>query len=637
MIELRRGESGEEQKQRVRRLVQEIGELVHRALDGEVFWSEFIAKVEQALGAVKGEVWIGDRCEVGAGELAGQQLAARVYQAGKIQWEGNWLGCPVLESGAVVVVKFEGQLSETAREGLAKFLEQLSGYATAFLKKQGGEEKSRLLGQVELFNREVHKSLQASKVAYCAANEGRLILEVDRLSVLMKRGERWKVEAVSGVASVERRAESVKRAEKLVRCVLATGEGLIYEGAEEGLPPQISGALHEYLDETHARSLAIVPLIRMPESTDDTGGTPATGEAIGALVAECFEAGHLPAGFALRSEVIAEHAATALGHAAEVESLWLWPVWKKLGRIRAYLGQKKWATGAVVALVLVGLGLLVAWPADFELTGPGTLEPQQRGEVFARGAGVVEEIRVDHSDNVKQGQVIIVLKNAEFELELQEVVGKRLETEKNIDAVEATLVDRLLPLDQRSRLSEELNSLESTLTSLSTQEKLLRLQLADLQTPSPMTGQVITWDARRRLLARPVERGEVLLSVADLQGPWVLDLNIPEQRMGHIAQAFAEAQQQGQPLTVRFIPATDPNLELTAQVEKIAQRAEVEETQGNCVRLIASFDRRQLHPSLLRPGAAVTARIHCGKRPLGYVWLHELWEWVQREILFRFS
>jgi hypothetical protein len=36
-----------------------------------------------------------------------------------------------------------------------------------------------------------------------------------------------------------------------------------------------------------------------------------------------------------------------------------------------------------------------------------------------------------------------------------------------------------------------------------------------------------------------------------------------------------------------------------------------------------------------RPGATVVARIHCGRRALGYVWLHEVWEFIQSRVLFR--
>ena len=34
-----------------------------------------------------------------------------------------------------------------------------------------------------------------------------------------------------------------------------------------------------------------------------------------------------------------------------------------------------------------------------------------------------------------------------------------------------------------------------------------------------------------------------------------------------------------------------------------------------------------------RPGATTTAKIHCGRRSIGYVWLHDIWdaaiEWLR--------
>ena len=38
----------------------------------------------------------------------------------------------------------------------------------------------------------------------------------------------------------------------------------------------------------------------------------------------------------------------------------------------------------------------------------------------------------------------------------------------------------------------------------------------------------------------------------------------------------------------------------------------------------------------LKVGADVKAKIHCGREPVGYVLFHELWEFIQSRILFRF-
>jgi hypothetical protein len=45
----------------------------------------------------------------------------------------------------------------------------------------------------------------------------------------------------------------------------------------------------------------------------------------------------------------------------------------------------------------------------------------------------------------------------------------------------------------------------------------------------------------------------------------------------------------------------------------------------------------QLHQEKkLTPGAEVTAKIYCGRRPLGYVLLHDVFEFIEARVLFRF-
>jgi hypothetical protein len=36
----------------------------------------------------------------------------------------------------------------------------------------------------------------------------------------------------------------------------------------------------------------------------------------------------------------------------------------------------------------------------------------------------------------------------------------------------------------------------------------------------------------------------------------------------------------------------------------------------------------------VRAGARVTARIHCGSRSIGYVWLHDFIDFVRTSLLF---
>jgi hypothetical protein len=39
-------------------------------------------------------------------------------------------------------------------------------------------------------------------------------------------------------------------------------------------------------------------------------------------------------------------------------------------------------------------------------------------------------------------------------------------------------------------------------------------------------------------------------------------------------------------------------------------------------------------PPGARAGTSATARVHCGRRPIGYVWLHDLIDAVRTQVLF---
>jgi hypothetical protein len=172
----------------------------------------------------------------------------------------------------------------------------------------------------------------------------------------------------------------------------------------------------------------------------------------------------------------------------------------------------------------------------------------------------------------------------------------------------------------------------------------LRKQLAlwekkkeKLQVRSPLTGHIVTWNVADRLRNRPVKLGEDLLEIADPSSPWELEVTMPESRMGHIAKAQTEAAREGKKLPVSFILALNPGEELKGHVEEIHRSAEVRGETGNTVLVRVSFDQKRLREVVSDPkiGNTATAKIYCGKRAIGYVWLHDLVDFVRAKILFR--
>ncbi len=187
---------------------------------------------------------------------------------------------------------------------------------------------------------------------------------------------------------------------------------------------------------------------------------------------------------------------------------------------------------------------------------------------------------------------------------------------------------------------EKLKAL-AQIAALSEKLEILREKQSELQVTAPQAGIITTWDVRGKLLNRPVERGQKLLTLADPTGGWELILQMPDDKMGHLLKAKYELAQQNPNanLVVKFILATHPGVELEGVIKEIHTIAEVQGEAGNMVQLKVQFDQAQLAKANitdLRPGATVTANVLCGKTSLGYAWFHEVIAFVQSRVLFRF-
>ena len=150
-----------------------------------------------------------------------------------------------------------------------------------------------------------------------------------------------------------------------------------------------------------------------------------------------------------------------------------------------------------------------------------------------------------------------------------------------------------------------------------------------------LDGVIVTWQVRDRLLFRPVERGQVLMSIADKTGEWELEIHMADDRLGHINKALSRAGQEGRKLEVDYILATDPGTRHYGIVEEIHEQAEVRGEQGNTVLVRITIDPARHEKEELGAGATVTARVDCGKHALGYVWFMDVMAFFQTQIFFR--
>ena len=265
--------------------------------------------------------------------------------------------------------------------------------------------------------------------------------------------------------------------------------------------------------------------------------------------------------------------------------------------------------------------------------------------MFARSDGIVDEIHVKHGDTVKEGDVLATLRKPQLAFEFSRLAGEITTAQSRLDSIRAArLAAGESPSekqnDKSNQLTAEEEEVKALLTGLKQQEQILKLQETDLEMRSPMSGTVITWNIEELLAARPVARGQDLLTVADLSGKWVLEVEVPDYRIGHVlaAQEEQRSEHKSDELPTSFVLATEPGARYDGTVQRVALAAETEKVEkangANVLVTVAIKNPAAIPADELRPGATAIVKIHCGRRSLGYVWLHELWETIQSRVLF---
>ncbi len=668
----------EQTKQQIRSLVVEIAQLAKEDVAPEEFYGQFLDRVVSALAATGGAVWtVNDdgrlalqyqinlqQTKLRDDEQSQAQHGRLLYKAlgenrgmivpphsGAGEDDTDQAANPTefmlllgplktdLETAGVLEVFQRPDAGPNTQKGYLRFLMQMCELAGDFLKShqlRHFSDRQVLWTQLEDFTHISHLSLDPRETAYTIANEGRRLIECDRVSVAIRRGNKCRVEAISGQDLFDKRSNIVRLLGKLATAVVATDEPVWYTGDTSQMAPQVEDAVQEYVDESHSKTVAVLPLKRPVPSDEEEEPQNRTEPQppIAALIVEQIEDSRVPQTMVQRVEVVCRHSSIALANALEHQSLFLMPLWRAIGKSRWVLRARTLPkTIAVILVVAAAAVALAVCPADFTLHSKGTLEPVNRREVFAAIDGRVTELDVKHGDVVEKDQLLARLRNTDLEVAITDLIGRRATTGKQILSIRRRLNEKGLSIDERNRLYGELAALNEQRRNLDTQWSLYQEKRKDLEVRSPADGQVVTWDLYRRLINRPVQRGQVLMRVADPNGHWQLELHMPEDRMGFIAQAQNKLAD-GEALKVEYQLETDPGKDFFGTVKEIHLRASVRGEEGNTVLIKVEIDEDEL-PSL-RSGATVGAKVHCGRRAIGYVWFHDFIAFIQSRILFRY-
>jgi hypothetical protein len=667
----------------IQAVLEEIARLSLRTMPRAEFHAAVMAKTVHALSAVAGAIWwraadgslsLDAECRLSQTDLQsssatqaahlrllnqvcaaadpiavspGQTLAGRGSGDEAVTENGSaaanpsqyWLALAPLKAGSNTIGLLElvepAMTPPAARQGHLQFLAAVSELAADFHRQAQVRELAVRESQwqrLEQFIQQIHASLDLRATAYAIVNDGRRLIDCDRVSIAACSGDKCRTLAISGVDAAQRRSDAVQRLEALGRVVARIGEPLWFPADRERLPPETERAIDAHLDVSHARLLAAIPLKPAPAAGERASN--AENPTLGVLFVEQFRTAALDAPFQQRVQTVSRHAASALKNALDYDSLPLMPLERVLKGLRWFTRARQLPKTALSLLLVIGLGLaLVLVPADFTIEARGELQPSARREIYAPDDAIVSEVRITAGQHVQSGDVLVALRKPQLEFELHRVLGEMQTARKRLSAIQAARLgsDHGKPEtpEHYQQLTAEEEEIKESLASLQQQDQVLRSQQADLQVKSPIDGDVLTWNVQQLLETRPVQRGKTLLTVGDLAGDWQLELRLPDHHAGYVLDARRDLRA-GLPVT--FLLATDPGISYAGRVERVGLATTSDEVYGSNVPVFVAIDRRQLGD--MRPGATVIGKIHCGRRSIGFVWFHDLISVIRSRVLF---
>ncbi len=544
-----------------------------------------------------------------------------------------------------------------AQQGLLQFLVRMATLASAYtrnqqLRQMSGQQQVWL--QIETFSRQIHASLNPTEVAYLVANDGRRLVECDRISVASRLGRKSEVLAISGADVVEKRSNLVQLMRALFDAVINWGEKLIYTGTkDDSLPPAVLHALDAYLAESNSKVLAVVPL------KDEREETAKKKKVRTALMMECFETNSAPEQLLARLDVVGRHACPALYNASEYRRIPMRFLWLPLAYVQDGLGGKAKAITTLVAAAVATLILaLIFIPYPLKMDAKGQLLPRNRVWLFAPVEGNVKNIReaLVSGKRVSKGEELMWL----WDFNLHEQIRKlqveiataentiRSPAPKGLDGSDSK--EHLLKQNEAKILRE---AKQNELDALIARTNANPNNPGEFALRSPMTGIVLSADFRENLLNRRVKPNEPLIRIGftDIHRPnlkdWELELKIPQKHAGQILAAFDKLGP-GEELDVDLLLVSQPTQVYKAKLrrDKVSSQANPNKDDNNepepVVLAWARLSGDDIPPdatvpaNLLLSGIEVHSRVRCGNRAMGYSLFYGVWEFFYEKVVFFF-
>ena len=501
---------------------------------------------------------------------------------------------------------------------------------------QPSRPKSISIQDFSTYIQKIHGSVEAKKTWSSLANETRLLLDCDRVSIVVKKRGKFRLVAISGQPSVNRRSNSVQLLEKLSQKALKTKTDFWYP-AEAEILPQLKEILETYLVDNATRSLVIKPVFLTPEKLieDPESNAFNYNPVIAGIVFEHCNEQWERAEIEPVLDFVKVHAASALRNTKTHTDVFLYPLLNLLGKSKILAAPRMLPKTLLVAGAIIVLSLfLTLYQVPFYISANGVLVPENRNWIFAGQNGEVDEIFVEHGETIDQGAALLRLESKELEVQLAETKGRIQVLLERKQAIENHNYFTNQSTPEEQAIEDSLDSIAAEIEALKEKSLLLSEQQKNTTISSPIAGQVITWDVRQKLENRTVRADQQLLEVANVEGPWVLELDVEDRRVGLLLDGLKRSN--NSELQVKYTLAAEPNKTFDGRLIEVSNSIQFSSENSQIVRAKVQLDDETIPLKQAKTG--VVAKIYCGyETSIGYLWLHDVGDAFNRYVWFYLS
>jgi len=470
-------------------------------------------------------------------------------------------------------------------------------------------EELKFMQSLLRFREKLAGSLGPLEMLYELVNELINLVNADRVTVFQEKANQFEMVVISGVSTFSPSSEISKLLNAAVN-----------EVVETGLPAEVAGSdkkshlVDRYFERSNCLQMIAMPIASKSHIAHESFR--------GVLLFEVF--GESPKiSFDEKLQRVIEQVNLALTAAFKSESeINSRRVVNKQGLVatdRHIRKFQKWIAGAVLVTVIFGLFFL---KTDFCIKADGQILPSDQRRIFSPADGEIAKVFDARDDVFKKGEPLIRIRSLDLEMQISRIQGEQLATQEKLFAIESRRITgggrAEVELDSsNSALSASAEELQILLESQNAQLEILNRQLSLLEVKSPLDGQIVTWQFRKLLDSRPVQRGQLLMTIADVNGDWIGELEISDYRAGYVMEALQESGT----LPVKLVLVSSPDRTHSGRVTGASYSTDEDQMGRPIMRATVAVDwESEMKP---RSGAKIIAKIKCGKRSLIYQWFHE--------------